>query len=941
LNLFRETTSVIRTIGSSSSAILCLVIAAAATTVGGTVAAADGGYQVVLDPTNSYNFYYLHGPRQLLRMGMIGWGPQWAWTSVDAHQAAAGQVIDASSNVRLGNASLAVHLRGKRAAADKLSFEYALKAESDVPLTMVTATLGSFAGDGAMAVLAGVDGKETTIKLPATVASYDAIRQVTVSAPDWAGPVRFKLEPPLRVATDRDIRLVLASDVFTAGEKKTTVTVDFPAKVAFVVQEADVAKFAPVLTDSDWFAFVPIHDTGPSIVGLEDWLDKPAGIHGGVRMEGDDFRFEDGTPVKFWGTNLSYALNAPAKADAQFTAARFAKLGVNGLRMHKFTGANWEGIGNENDATQMQPEGLDRLDYFCQQLGQRGVYYGWSHTFNFTVRPGNKSRLAGFEELMKHGGKTYAVINWAEDVQDLLIEQVVRLLEHKNPYTGKTYAEDPALSFIELQNEDDIFFWTSSGAYDDFPTYRKLLLARYSQWLKAKYGTQEKLAAAWEAALKPDEKLAADSVTVLANPWPMSDQHLPVTRGGERTRLLDNAAFLHDTQNRFYTRFVNAIRKTGYPGPLVGSPWQAPPMLPHYYNLKSDAMVGYIDRHNYFGEALDDTMLKSPGSGYFSTGLQQVAGRPFAVSEWIHVYPSLYSAEGPVIMAAYGLGLQGWDASYEFQSTSIKPTEKDIVGQPPYGVWNADAPTQLGQNPVLSRMVLRGDVKQAPIISVRRVSPADLQQGKFNFSDTIEQKADVKTFTGSVPAESLAAGRDLVEFVDTTAPSTFPDMARYKKAGVITSATGQLKWDSAAGLITIDTDGTQGAVGFMPAKPIQLSRISIKPACKYASILATALEQKASLESGKHVLICAIARNANSGFRCLSIDGKSIIDNGHSPVMLEPVKAQISFGGRRISAVNILDHDGRGVRSQAAFQGDTFTIDGAKDKALYYEVLLE
>ena len=72
-------------------------------------------------------------------------------------------------------------------------------------------------------------------------------------------------------------------------------------------------------------------------------------------------------------------------------------------------------------------------------------------------------------------------------------------------------------------------------------------------------------------------------------------------------------------------------------------------MLPHYLNLKSDALVGFIDRHNYFGGQLNDTMLSQPGSGYFSSGLQQVIDRPFSVSEWVHVYPSLYSAEGPAI----------------------------------------------------------------------------------------------------------------------------------------------------------------------------------------------------------------------------------------------------------------------------------------------------
>src|SRR5262249_33055954 len=156
-------------------------------------------------------------------------------------------------------------------------------------------------------------------------------------------------------------------------------------------------------------------------------------------------------------------------------------------------------------------------------------------------------------------------------------------------------------------------------------------------------------------------------------------------------------------------------------GPICGSPWQAPSMLPHYYNLRSDALVGYIDRHNYFGGRIADSMLRVPGAGYLSTGLQQVADRPFGLSEWIHVFPSHYSAEGPAIVAAYGLGLQGWDASYEFQSQAARRTFGDRVGWPPWGKWEADTPTQVGQYPSLARMVLRGDVKEGPVISTRRV----------------------------------------------------------------------------------------------------------------------------------------------------------------------------------------------------------------------------
>ncbi len=224
----------------------------------------------------------------------------------------------------------------------------------------------------------------------------------------------------------------------------------------------------------------------PSVIAMDDWLEKPAGKRGGVRMVGDRFQFEDGTPIKFWGTNLSYGGGcAPPKADADATAARFARYGVNAVRLHKFSyPTNHNGIGDPNDATRMDPESLDRLDYFSSQLARRGVYYAWSHTFKFEVGPGNRDRLVAYDEIEQHlKGDTYAFINFAEDVQDLMIEMVVKLLKHRNPHTGLTYAEDPALAFIELQNEDDIFFYTSEQAFNACPTYKRLFTAKFTDWL--------------------------------------------------------------------------------------------------------------------------------------------------------------------------------------------------------------------------------------------------------------------------------------------------------------------------------------------------------------------------------------------------------------------------------------------------------------------------
>ena len=278
----------------------------------------------------------------------------------------------------------------------------------------------------------------------------------------------------------------------------------------------------------------------------------PRGKHGGVRIVKDGFAFEDGTPVKFWGVNLSYTASAPDHETADFTAARFAKYGVNAVRMHKFSYPTGQGgIGDPNDSTAWDPKGLDQLDYFASKLKEHGVYFGWSHTYGFHVVPGDRKRLLAYDEIDKNlKGNTYAFINFAEDVQDLMIEKVVNLLKHKNPYTGKTYAEEPALCFIELQNEDDIFFYTSENAFNACPTYKKRFLERFAAWLKDRYGSQEKLQAAWGDALQPGETLADANIVPQLNPWFFGEDHLPGQKGGARRRLLDTAAFLHDVQDR-------------------------------------------------------------------------------------------------------------------------------------------------------------------------------------------------------------------------------------------------------------------------------------------------------------------------------------------------------------------------------------------------------
>jgi len=935
-----------------STLILC-AMAWLSSLPGARLVGADTPWTMVLSPDNSFNVWILKDGQPLLSTGSYGWGPGWSGFPGPAS-------LSATTRGSAGTLEciapwfnfVGVALHARATASDTVTYQYLLATTRARPVMMLeTGFLLTPAAQHGSLVLTAADGSETTTTLPwprVDLLSPQKIRRIRFDL-TGSGAITVDISPACRLHHEsNNLRVALIADRSVPGAALVTLTYHFPGAVTYLTDDQAVQSLIKPLAGPDWFPLTVKTDPAAlagvaSITDMSSWLDAPAGKHGGVRMVGDHFECADGTHIKFWGTNLAYAgACAPSKPWAEATAARFARQGINGVRLHKFTEpAGAQGISDPNDATQYLAAGMDRLDYMCAQLKSRGIYFGMSHTFGFTVQPGNRDQLLDYDEIRRNAkGNTYALINYAEDVQRLMISRVVTLLNHVNPYTKLRLADEPALAYIELQNEDDIFFWSTAGVTDEarWPSYTTYLKKRFATWLTARYATQAALATAWAESLKPGETLTAGTIHVQGNPWFFTTTNLQRISVGERRRMLDNAAFFHAIQDQFYSAFTAAIRATGYQGPLCGSPWQAPAMLPCYDNLASDAQVGYIDRHNYFDGGVDGSMMASPGSGTFSTGLQQVVDRPFGVSEWVHVYPTLHSAEGPAIFAAYGLGLQGWDASYEFQSSSGLVDYSGEVGHGPWGVWNADLPNQLGQAPTLARMIYRGDVQEGAVISTRTVAPADLASGTFTFDDEVSQHGDIKTFSGSCPPAALAAGRCVVAFTPTTHPSTFPDMGKYTTDGTITSTTGQLRWNTTGqGYFTVDTPGTKGVVGFAQGVDAVLGAVSVHLDSAYASLFVTATAKDATLATGSSAILSAVARESNSGCTYFTID-HHIISNGGSPVLIEPVKATIRFSTRTITAVHVLDQDGVRTAVLLPVTGGAFTIDGAVDHAFYYEI---
>ena len=918
---------------------------AAAAFVATIAYSADTPYQVVPEMNNSLQNTVLFKGQPVLSLGFVWWGPSWGWVGNPAsrEKAKPGQPLKFSIPLKVQSDVITLGMEASATSNHEVAFKYDLTTDKDVAITMIALTFNIPKKDAGTKMTITDGGKDVDFTFPLGMALQNTkIHAATKAVFHLAsGDVTATFEPAIAITSDGDMRVQLADKVCKAGTTSEKITFAFPQPNTYAATDEDAKQFI-CEPGANWFPWSPNDFASPSVIGMEDWLDKPAGKHGGVRLVGDHFELEDGTRIKFWGTNLAFNDCAPKKANAEAVANRFAKFGVNAVRLHKFSNPGWEGIGDPKDGTQFTKDGLDLLDNMTYQLASRGIYYGFSHSFVYKVREANKGRYLAYDEIVKNlGGKTYALINYAEDIQDVMIEMVVNLLKHQNAYTQKTYAEDPALAWIELQNEDDIFFFTTSEVLQKCPTYTKKFTEQYAEWLKERYGSQEKLAEAWGHALKAGETLEAKNIRIVSNPWEFGSDNLPGKNGGDRQRLLDNAHFFHDTQNKFYAKFVKAIRDAGYKGPIEGSPWQAPSGIPHYYNLRSDYLAGFIDRHNYGNNKFDGTELR-PGLGFFSTGLQQVIDRPFGLSEWINCFPSHYQAEAPSMVAVYGFGLQGWDASFEFTSIA-KGGFHEGVGGLPWSVWHVDTPANMGQFPALARMIYRGDVKEADVISARKVSLEELEKGQLSFSDKVTQNGDVKTFAGAVPPEAMLAGRCVVQFTDKPEPSIFPDLTKYKKGAIITSSTDQLTWDASNPdrcSFTVNTPGTKAVVGFADGKVATLGNVTLTSHTPYISLFLTAMTKSETLDNAKSALISIISRNTTPGLKIWTI-GNKILNEGKGAFVLEPVLADIKINGRSIEVVNVLDADGKRTNTTVPVKDGLIQLDSGRDKTMYYEVVFK
>ena len=681
------------------------------------------------------------------------------------------------------------------------------------------------------------------------------------------------------------------------------------------------ATWFPVVMDDDPFA-------PDSVIDMSHLIPKPAGALGFVQRDGATLRLADADrPIKFWGVGANVKPQM-SKARQRRRVRYLTKHGVNMVRQHPLFDHVGPLRGGRLDAQKM-----DAYDWWFAQLKAQGIYTTWSVFYPLKITPEDEYEPELFAEL--EDGRTYGVVNFSRPLQDLQRRYVKALLEHRNPYTGLAYKDDPALAVLEVHNEDCVFFhWPLNAlAKGEMPRHAQLLRRMFCQWARERYLTDQALRRAWGTR----ETLSKGELA-LHGAWQLKGTK-PDQRMGDFIR------FLTEVQRDFYERRERAVRDLGFKGVTVTTAWRSGGPAAGAANLYCDTAMDMIDRHNYFGggagghgiavgKVNNATHLSQPGGGILAVGMYQVEDRPFAVSEWTQLPPNQWKAEIAPLFAFYGMGLQGWDASCHFTSDLSRIGD----GWPNLRSYVTDTPHYMGQFPALTCATYQGHIAEGPIVAARRLRRQELFTGVDPLGQDFTGGGwDDKQLRGSLdtPRQALAIGRVTVGF--DGGRSFRSDWDRYwdRPGGMVRATTGELEWDTARRIVRVTAAKTQALIGFAGGTTQDLPGATVQMQTAFVSLIFTGLDDRALIES-REILITAMARDRQHGTR-YNADGTQLEATGGPPLLMEPVQATITLKGPAIRLVRALDLYGMPTDVRLPVQANTFRIDGSY-QTYYYQV---
>ncbi|OPX23985.1 MAG: hypothetical protein B1H04_03115 [Planctomycetales bacterium 4484_123] len=701
--------------------------------------------------------------------------------------------------------------------------------------------------------------------------------------------------------------------------------------------------------EEGFFPFDPALDHfGPeALLDLRSLNEKHAGQSGFVRRDGERFLLGTGEPVRFWAVNVSAGNAAQDRAAVDYLARKLAKLGVNMVRYHS-------PLFDPRDPARLDAKRLDDLHYLIAAMKAQGIYTTVSFYFPLWLRADADLHLPGFEQLKNK--RPFALLFFAPRMQQIYRSWARQLLTTVNPHTHLPIAKDPAVAIVEIVNEDSYFFWTFSRR--NIPRqYWRRLEQLFGSYLARRHGSVRQALAAWDGAGHPDDDPAA-GLAGLFEAWHMTGRALAKASPAKKRRIAEQVRFLAEHQRRFYESTVRYLREElGYGGLISCSNWKtADAHLLDGLERWSYTAGDVIDRHGYFSgrhTGPGASYSVRPGHSFSSAAavmrpqrlpiqVHQVAGFPHIISELGWTNPNRFRAEATFLASAYG-ALQGIDGIYFFAVGSnflVDASMRKFAVSCPAIAWTF---------PATALQYRRGDVRRGNPVLVHHMKPRDLwalrgaPAAAAAGLDELRQKDAPQRSAGAGDFDPLSfyvgpVLRDFRPGQDRRAAGLEKLIDR--EAKTVRSITGQLRWDFARGVVTVDTPRSQGAVGFLGrAGRVQLSDVTIECRNEFASVMVISLDGQPLRKSGK-ALIQAMTEERPYGFRAA---GGKITNLGGPPLCVREIDATVTLKLTPAgpATVTVLDPNGyptnKAVRSRLGDSRTSLAIQLAP-QAIYHVV---
>jgi hypothetical protein len=242
---------------------------------------------------------------------------------------------------------------------------------------------------------------------------------------------------------------------------------------------------------------IPSQQNPDSLIAIQNQPIGGDNIKDGIVATDDHFT-KNGERIKIWGVNLTFGGNFPSHSDANTSAQRLATAGVNSVRCHHMDTSNYpNGIWNPTDGATIYPEALDRFDYYVNEMAKRGIY------IDLNLHVGRKySQYLGLPDPCTDYDKIVDIFTPAIIAAEK--DYATQMLNRVNPYRNIRVADDPAIAFIEITNEDSFFMWDGPQKLRSLPAYyANILQQQYNTWLGSKYGDTNELRSVWDANVEP------------------------------------------------------------------------------------------------------------------------------------------------------------------------------------------------------------------------------------------------------------------------------------------------------------------------------------------------------------------------------------------------------------------------------------------------------